>query len=68
MYIDNILIYNQSQKEYTKYVKIVLEQLQDANFQVDISKSEFNVTRTKYLGLIVSTNGIKIDLDKIRVI
>ena len=68
MYIDNILIYSQSQEEYTKYVKIVLEQLQDANLQVDISKSEFNITRTKYLGLIVLTNGIKIDLDKIRVI
>jgi ribosome-interacting GTPase 1 len=68
VYIDNILIYSQSQEEYTKHVKIVLEQLQDANFQVDISKSEFNITRTKYLGLIVLTNSIKIDLDKIKVI
>jgi hypothetical protein len=49
-------------------VRLVLQWLQEAGLQVDISKSEFNVTRTKFLGLIVSINGIEMDLAKIEVI
>jgi hypothetical protein len=67
-YMDDILIYSQNQEEHTKHVKIVLERLQEANLQVDISKSEFNVTKTKYLGLIVLVDSIKMDPDKIKVI
>ena len=68
MYIDDILIYSQNQEEHTKHVRMILERLQEANLQVDISKSEFNVTKTKYLRLIVLVNSIKIDPNKIKVI
>ena len=42
----------------------MLLRLREAGLQADIKKSEFNVTRTKYLGFYVSTNGIKVDLEK----
>jgi hypothetical protein len=35
---------------------------------VDIKKSEFSVKKTKYLGFIISTDGIQVDLEKIKVI
>jgi hypothetical protein len=35
---------------------------------VDINKSKFDVTKTKFLGLIVLTNGIEIDPAKVKVI
>ncbi|SLM41524.1 reverse transcriptase domain protein [Lasallia pustulata] len=43
-YIDDILIYSNSQEEHAVHVKKVLERLQTASLQVDISKCEFNVT------------------------
>ena len=36
--------------------------------QVDIKKTEYYVTRTKYLGFIVSTDGIEVDPEKISAI
>ena len=47
--------------EYTEHVQKVLKHLREAELQVDIKKSKFNVKRTKYLGFIISTDGIKTD-------
>jgi hypothetical protein len=46
----------------------VLEKLRLAGLQADIKKYKFSVTWTKYLGFIISTNGIKVDPSKINVI
>ena len=46
----------------------MIERLQKAGLQADIKKSEFSVKRTKYLGFIISTKGIKVDLEKTFVI
>jgi len=35
---------------------------------VDIKKSEFSVTKTKFLGFIISTNRIAIDTNKLAMI
>ena len=35
---------------------------------MDIKKYEFSVIRTKYLGFIISTDGIEVDPEKIEVI
>jgi len=48
-----------------EYVNKVLARLREAGLQVDIDKSEFHVTETKFLGLIISVDRIKIDLAKI---
>jgi hypothetical protein len=39
-----------------------------AGLQADIKKSEFSVIRTKFLGYIISINGIAVDSDKVLVI
>ena len=65
VYLDNILIYSDNEAEYELYVIIVLQRLRNTSLQVDIKKTEFYVTRTKYLSFIVSTNSIKVDPEKI---
>jgi Reverse transcriptase (RNA-dependent DNA polymerase) len=67
-YLDNIMIYSNNELEHKTYVKKVLERLQNARLKVDIKKYKFRVKCTKYLGFIVSTNGIKADLDKVKVV
>ena len=46
-------------------MRLVLTKLCEFDIQVDIDKCKFHVTETKYLGLIVSTEGIRMDLAKI---
>jgi len=67
-YLDDIIIYSEDPLEHECHVRKVLERLRKAGLQVDIKKSEFKVTRTKFLGFIVSTNGIEVDLKKVAVV
>ncbi len=68
IYLDDILIYSQNELEHQEQVKKVLDRLRQAGLQVDIKKCEFHVTRTKYLGYVISTEGIEVDQEKIEVI
>ena len=67
-YIDDILLYSNSLKEHKDHVRKVLMALQKAGLQLDISKCEFHVTETIYLGLIISKDGIRMDPKKIETI
>ena len=64
-YLDDILIYSSNELEHEAHVKQVVEQLQAAGLQADIKKCEFSVKRTKYLGFIILTDSIRVDLDKV---
>jgi hypothetical protein len=46
----------------------MLEKLKSAGLQANIKKSEFSVIKTKFLGYIISTEGITVDPDKISAI
>jgi hypothetical protein len=63
-YLDDIMIYSQNEEEHTEHVRKVLLRLRKVGLQADIKKSEFNVTRTKYLGFIISTTRIETDPEK----
>ncbi len=67
-YIDDILIYSDNLEDHRKYVRQVLESLRGAGLQLDIDKCEFHKTEVKYLGLIITTEGIKMDPEKVSAI
>ena len=67
-YLDDILIYSENPLDYEEHVRKVLLQLCKAGLQTDIKKCKFKVTCTKYLGFIISTDGIKVNLEKVEVI
>ena len=64
-YIDDILIYSNTLREHRNHVRAILEALQKAGLQLDIDKCEFYKEQVLYLGLVISTNGIKMDPSKI---
>jgi hypothetical protein len=64
-YLDDILIYSNSLSEHKQHVRQILQRLRDFGLQADIGKCEFHVQEVKYLGLIVGTNGIRMDPSKI---
>jgi hypothetical protein len=68
VYLDNVLVYSANQKDYRKHIWEVVQRLIDAGLQIDIYKYKFKTTETKYLGLIVSPGGVKMDPAKVKTI
>ena len=52
-YLDNIIIYLNSKKEYKEYIKWVLGRLYKENILVVIKKYEFYTKKTNFIGFII---------------
>jgi len=65
-YLDNVLVFFRTQAEHTRYVNKIIYCLRAARLQINISKSEFYIKKTRYLGLIISTDSMSIDSEKIQ--
>ena len=68
VYLNNILIYLEDPLEHKEHIYKVLLQLCKARLQANIKKCKFNVTYTKYLRFIISTNNVEVDLEKVKAI
>jgi hypothetical protein len=64
-YIDDILIFSNTLAEHKQHVWLVLKAIEEARLQLDVDKCEFHKTEVTYLGYVVSTEGVRIDLSKI---
>ena len=53
VYLDNIIIYLNSKKEYKEYIKYILNRLYKENILVIIKKYEFYITKTNFIGFII---------------
>jgi Reverse transcriptase (RNA-dependent DNA polymerase) len=67
-YLDDILIYLKTKEKHIKYVIAVLEALEKADMRINGAKSMFHVQRVNFLGYILITDGVKMDLVKIAAI
>ena len=68
VYLDDILVYSTKRSEHRGHVRKVVSRLKEAGLQIDITKCDFETTRTKYLGLIISPEGIRMDPIKVEAI
>jgi hypothetical protein len=67
-YIDDILVYSNDLTSHKQYVHLVVKVLRDTSLQLDIKKYEFEIIEITYLGMIISTNSMRINLAKVIVI
>ena len=68
-YLDNILIYTKGTlKEHIQEVKKVFKALQEANIRLQPDKCKFHVKTVKFLGSIITTDGIQMDKKKVKAI
>jgi hypothetical protein len=67
-YIDDILVYSENEEEHTEHVLKVLRRLRERKLQLDIDKCDFDTKEVKYLGLIITTEGIRMDPEKLKAI
>ncbi|KAG8490124.1 hypothetical protein CXB51_015779 [Gossypium anomalum] len=68
VFIDDILIYSRDETEHAEHLRIVLQTLRDKQFYAKFSKSEFWLREVRFLGHIVSGDGIRVDPSKISTI
>ena len=68
VFIDDILIYSRNEKEHANNLRIVFQTLKDRQLFAKFSKCEFGLQSVAFLGHIVSSEGIRIDSQKIEVV
>jgi hypothetical protein len=68
IYLDDILIYSKTPEEHQVHLERVLQRLQEHRLYAKPSKCNFNMTEIKYLGFLITPEGIKPDPDLIRAI
>ena len=67
-YLDNILIYSVMLDKHREHVQKVLEALSKVGLNIKPEKCHFHKTEVKYLGLIISADGVRMDLEKVTAI
>ncbi|KAG6998160.1 Transposon Tf2-6 polyprotein [Fusarium oxysporum f. sp. conglutinans] len=67
-YLDDILIYSRTREEHIEHLKMVLQKLRAAGLFANPAKCEFLVKETKFLGLIVGQEGIRMDPAKVETV
>ncbi|XP_054154595.1 uncharacterized protein LOC128953145 [Oppia nitens] len=66
VYLDDIIIFSNTFDEHLRHVESVLKLIREYDLRLGIEKCEFLCKEVKYLGHIVSSDGIKPDEDKIK--
>lgn len=65
-YMDDILIYSPDHESHQKHLRMVLQTLREHKLYARADKCEFGVRSTRYLGHIISHEGIHVDPAKIK--
>ena len=68
VFVDDILIYSQSEEEHEDHLRIVLQALRDHQSYAKFIKCEFWLTEVKFLGHVVSALGVSIDPEKVEAV
>ena len=68
VYLNNIIIYLNSEKQYKEYIEWVLRRLYKEKIPVIIKKYKFYIKKTDFVKFIIKLRQISIDLKKIKTI
>jgi hypothetical protein len=61
IYLNDILIYSKTLKEYRSHVKEVLNKLHEADLQINIDKCKFKIQKISFLELLIFINDLQIN-------
>ena len=53
VYLNNIIIYLNTEEKYKEHVKWVLKRLYDKNIPIAVEKYEFHTKKTDFMGFII---------------
>jgi hypothetical protein len=65
VFIDDILIYSQSEEEHVDHLKMVLQRLREHQLYAKLSKCEFWIEEVLFLGHIINKDRLAMDPKKV---
>jgi hypothetical protein len=65
VFIDDILIYSQSEEEHADHLRMVLHRLREHRLYAKLSKCEFWIDEVLFLGHIINKEGLAVDPKKV---
>ena len=65
MFINDILIYFESEADHAEHLRVVLSRLREHKLYAKFSKCEFLLSKVPFLGHILSEDGISVDPSKV---
>jgi len=68
IYLDDILIYSKTQEEHLQHIKLVLQRIEEYGLSLKTTKCHFFKQAVKFLGFIVTKDGIKPNPEKVQVV
>lgn len=66
VYLDDIIIVSNSLEEHLQLIREVARRLQNAGLTINLQKSKFCQTKIRYLGYVLSEDGLSMDISKIQ--
>jgi hypothetical protein len=66
VFIDDILIYSNSEEEHAQHLRVILQRFRDHQLYAKFSKCAFWLKKVPFLGHVISTEGIAVDSSKIQ--
>ena len=66
--IDDVLIHGKDQQQHDERLEAVLKRLLEAGVTLNLDKYVFSTKQVKFLGHVISSNGIEVDPDKVKAI
>ncbi len=66
VYIDDILVYNNSMEEHMEHLRKVFQRLKENKLYVKFKKCEFEVMEVDFLGHKITQEGLKMDDHKVK--
>jgi hypothetical protein len=61
VFVDDILIYSQSEEEHADHLRMILQRLREHQLYAKLSKCEFWINEVLFLGHIINKEGLAVD-------
>ena len=68
VYIDDVLIFSDTEEQHVKDVQAVMSKLQNEGFKLEARKCQFHKKEVKFLGNLVSGQGLRMDPAKVEAV
>ena len=68
VYLDDILIFSKTKEEHLEHIRQVLQKFKEEQLLINLKKCSFMQEEIMYLGFVISVDGLKMDLEKVKAI